>query len=145
MEDLLEDLRHEDDWNSISYEPLDEWHRRQKEMERKRCEGIARQIAAEDGVEPGSLDFIRACYRRIEVMRDRWEDWNSEGRFFHGAACVAALGSARGSEVFYDDCNYTEGRWREQEATVHDVLRWIKSECPLLWTLWLEKRCGASE
>lgn len=129
-----QDALSEGDCYAVSLLPPDEDEAQQKDAQRKRMEGLAGEVARQHGISVDSLAFIAAVEEEIAAVEDRREAWDSgEARMERMGACVMSLGSARGAEVYYDDNDFEGGRFSNRLSTLHGILEWLASECPLLW------------
>lgn len=126
------------DW-CIATMTSDQFEKEERERERRRLEGLAAQLAASYGCNPTTLDFLQAVRKEKCKLRSRRDDWrNQEARMERWGACYAELGSARGSEVFFEDGDFEEGRFENRLRDLEDIERWLACNCPLLWALWGE-------
>lgn len=115
---------------------FEEYEAHKKEQERLELEAFAKEFAAAKNVKPGSMAFIAAIMEAIDdVCHDR-ESWNNyETRAEEYAACMY---SGAGSDTYYDDLNYVNGKYHADQEKLYDTLDWLKSECPLLWAKYEE-------
>ena len=129
-----QDALSEGDCYAVSLLPPEQDEAQQKEAERKRMEGLAGQVARSHNVSVDSLAFIAAVKEEIAAVEDRRESWDSgEARMERMGACLMALGSARGAEVYHDDNSFEGGRFSDRLGDLHGILEWLATECPLLW------------
>ena len=111
----------------------------EREEKRKAMESFAGQFAHSHNVGVNSMEFIHAIHVELGRVRDQQEHWNSgEARMERMGACIAELGSAYGSEIFFDDNNFENGRFGEHTTTLSDLLDWLGEACPLLMAQYAE-------
>lgn len=104
---------------------------------RKQVEADAAVIAARHRVEPGTVDFFAAVHSEISSAERAREDWNDgERRMEEWAACRHA---GVGSEVYFDDLNFENGRIDSRADAARRVLEWSRKNTPLLYASYREK------
>jgi hypothetical protein len=108
-----------------------EYQDRKADEERKRLEGLASEIAQEEGCKVDSIEFIRACERRMERQRDYRYGLREDG-----LCATSNPFSSAGRDEWNDMYNSSVSR----EATVGEILEWLAENCPLLWAKYQETR-----
>ena len=103
---------------------------KQLEDRRKELEHTAAAFAAQCGHKVGTREYVLAAYRALEDVQYEHERWNDgETRMEQWAACRFA---GVGSDVYYDDLNFENGRYANRMDKLQDVLDWLEEVCPLL-------------
>lgn len=117
---------------------VEESEKRERDEKRKKMESYASQFAYSHNVGVNSLEFIEAIHNELERVASEREHWNNpEVRMEQWAACLYA---GVGSEVYFDDLNFENGRYDSRKTTLHDLLDWLGEACPLLMAQWNERR-----
>ena len=101
-----------------------------QDRRRKELETTAANFAAQCGHKVGTREYVlaaRKAIRGVRHERDRWND--GETRMEEWAACRYA---GVGSEVYFDDLNFENGRYGNRLDRLDDVLNWLEEVCPLL-------------
>ena len=101
-----------------------------QDRRRKELETTAANFAAQCGHKVGTREYVlaaRKAIRGVRYERDRWND--GETRMEEWAACRFA---GVGSEVYFDDLNFENGRYGNRLDRLGDVLNWLEEVCPLL-------------
>lgn len=107
-----------------------EYDEMKREERREELESTAKELAAKFKVKLSSLEFIEKLHEAIDGVRDDQEQWNNpERRAEEWAACMYSGG---GSDVYYDDLNFENGRYNDRINDYYDILDWLREECPLL-------------
>ncbi len=100
------------------------------ERRRKELEHTAANFACQCGHKVGTREYVLAAYRALEDVQYERERWNDgETRMEQWAACQFA---GVGSDVYYDDLNFENGRYANRMDKLQDVLDWLEEVCPLL-------------
>lgn len=108
----------------------EEYYEKKREERREELESTAKELAAKFKVKLSSLEFIEKLHEAIDGVRDDQEQWNNpERRAEEWAACMYSGG---GSDVYYDDLNFENGRYNDRINDYYDILDWLREECPLL-------------
>ena len=103
---------------------------KQLEDRRKELEHTAAAFAAQCGHKVGTREYVLAAYEALEDVRYERERWNDgETRMEQWAACRFA---GVGSDVYFDDLNFENGRYANRMDKLRDVLDWLEEVCPLL-------------
>lgn len=106
------------------------YEKRKREKRREELESTAKELAAQFKVKLSSLEFIEKLHEAIRGVEYGREEWNNpERRAEEWAACMY---SGVGSDVYYDDLNFENGRFSERMDEYYDILEWLEEECPLL-------------
>lgn len=122
------------------------WEKEEQERKRLHLERAAANLAARHDVEPCTLEFLQAIEKERRRLDDKRDDWrNPEARMERWGACAMELGSARGSEVFFEDNDYMEGGWGSENQELDEIEEWVSRYCPLLWLQWEEYRLKADQ
>lgn len=109
---------------------IEQYEAGKHEQKRLELEQLAKEFAASKKIKLSSLEFIKAIKEEIEEVNDEKESWNNyEVRAEEWAACQYSGG---GSDVYYDDLNYMNGKYSGQISDFYDILEWLREECPLL-------------
>lgn len=109
---------------------IEEYKEHEREQKRLELESTAKELAAKFQVKLSSLEFIEKLNDAIRGVEYGREDWNNpERRAEEWAACQYSGG---GSEVYFDDLNFENGRFSERMDEYLDILEWLQDECPLL-------------
>jgi hypothetical protein len=134
----------EHDWGGCNRLMTVEAHEALAATERRReLESAASQLAQSLQVAVDSMEFIDALHERIARIQQEQDDWNSgERQMEHWGACQAA---GVGSEVFFDDRNYTNGEYNQGKGHLRDILEWLETNCPLLMAQWRERQLESVE
>ena len=101
-----------------------------QDRRRKELETTAANFAAQCGHKVGTREYVlaaRKAIRGVRYERDRWND--GETRMEQWAACRFA---GVGSDVYFDDLNFENGRYGNRLDRLGDVLDWLEEVCPLL-------------
>lgn len=101
-----------------------------QDRRRKELETTAANFAAQCGHKVGTREYVlaaRKAIRGVRYERDRWND--GETRMEQWAACRYA---GVGSDVYFDDLNFENGRYGNRLDRLGDVLNWLEEVCPLL-------------
>lgn len=109
---------------------VEEMEKEEQDRRRKSLEQTAADFAAQCGHKVGTREYVLAARRAIEDVRyerDRWND--SETRMEQWAACRYA---GVGSDVYFDDLNFENGRYASRLNRLGEVLDWLEEVCPLL-------------
>ncbi len=107
-----------------------EAEKEKQDRRRKELEATAANFAAQCGHKVGTREYVlaaRKAIRGVRHERDRWND--GETRMEQWAACRYA---GVGSEVYFDDLNFENGRYGNRLDRLGDVLNWLEEVCPLL-------------
>lgn len=108
----------------------EQYEKHERERRREELESAAKELAAKFKVKLSSLDFIEKLHEAIRGVEYQQESWNNpERRAEEWAACMYSGG---GSEVYYDDLNFENGRYHNRIESYYDILEWLEEECPLL-------------
>ena len=112
-----------------------------QDRRRKELETTAANFAAQCGHKVGTREYVLAAYRAIDGVRYERERWNDgETRMEQWAACRYA---GVGSEVYFDDLNFENGRYGNRLDRLGDVLDWLEEVCPLLMRQIEQERVAA--
>lgn len=107
------------------------------EERRKRLEKSASEFASRNGVTFGTMEFVHEVQRHINHIRDQRSSWNSgEARMERFGACMV---SGAGSDVFFDDNNFENGRFSGRECDLEEIFEWLRDQCPLLMAQYQEE------
>jgi hypothetical protein len=102
-----------------------------QEERRLELETAASEIAGAHGVSVNSLAFIAAVEAEIEAIHRDRDDWNNPERRMEEWAAVRYNGL--GTETYFDDLNFVNGRYSTRLERLEDILAWLAESCPLLW------------
>lgn len=117
-------------------ETAKENRKREGEEQRTKLEESARKIAARHKVKFGTMAFIAALFRERDRHRVRREGLREDG------LCATAYpGSMAGVEQWHEMNDDVNG----DIAHVHEVIDWLKTECPLLWAKYQERKLRRRE
>lgn len=109
---------------------VEEMEKEKIDRRRKELEHTAAAFAAQCGHKVGTREYVLAAYEALEDVRYERERWNDgETRMEQWAACRFA---GVGSDVYYDDLNFENGRYDNHMGKLRDVLDWLEEVCPLL-------------
>lgn len=117
---------------------IDEYRKYDAEQRRKELESFASDFARSHNIQSNSLDFIAAVedeIHRIELDKEGWN--NPEVRMEEWAACRYA---GVGSDVYFDDLNFENGRFDTKLNKLNGILTWLSEQCPLLWAQYQEHK-----
>lgn len=113
----------------------------EQDRRRKSLEQTAAQFAYQCGHKVGTREYILAAYRAIDGVRYERERWNDgETRMEEWAACRYA---GVGSDVYFDDLNFENGRYASRLNRLGEVLDWLEEVCPLLMRQIEQERVAA--
>lgn len=109
---------------------------REAEEVRKELEEAAKKLAAKHKVQVSSMKFIAVLLRERDRHRTRREGLREDG------LCATAYPfSQAGVEQWYEMNDDVNG----DIARVHDIIDWLKGECPLLWAKYQERKLKRKE
>lgn len=130
------------DWGGCSFiGTVEDYEKRQQEERRAELETAAAVFAQSHNVRSGSMEFIAAVEAEIERVRDQQEEWNNpERRMEEWAACQHTGG---GSEVYFDDLNFENGRYASRRESLFGIMEWLEQNCPLLMAKYRETKLAA--
>lgn len=127
---IFRDANDHDDGGVGELMTIDEMEKQKIERRRKDLEYTAAEFAAQCGHKVGTREYVLAAYRALEDVRYERERWNDgETRMEQWAACQFA---GVGSDVYYSDLNFENGRYANRMDKLRDVLEWLEEVCPLL-------------
>lgn len=134
----------ESDWGRCTRLLTVEEHETLARDERRReLESAASELAHTLRVRVDSMEFIDALHERLQRLQDDQDDENSgERRMEHWGACRAA---GVGSEVYFDDYDFTNSRFNEAKGHLRDILEWLETNCPLLMAQWRERQLETAQ
>lgn len=136
IEDLASQFRDMTWGGCVSLATVEEHEKRAKEERRAELEAAAAQLAQKHNVRVDSFEFIRALEEEIEKVRHEREEWNNpERRMEEWAACQY---TGVGSEVYFDDLNFENGRYGARSDHLFAIREWLESNCPLLMAAYRE-------
>lgn len=99
----------------------------EKKKERVRLETAARKIADANNVAPGSMEFIKLCYRILNRQESYREGLREDG---------LCIGYGVTIDQWCDEVNAS----RSDTQDVRDILDWLSQHCPMLWAEYEESR-----
>lgn len=127
---MFRDVNDHDDGGVGELMTVEEMNKESIDRRRKELEYTAASFANQCGYKVGTREYVLAARRAIEDVRyerDRWND--GETRMEEWAACRFA---GVGSDVYFDDLNFENGRYDARLSKLQDVLDWLEEVCPLL-------------
>lgn len=130
VSEMFQEFHCGDDHGVGSLMTVAEMEQEEKDRRRKSLEQTAADFAAQCGHKVGTREYVLAARRAIEDVRyerDRWND--GETRMEQWAACRYA---GVGSDVYFDDLNFENGRYASRLNRLGEVLDWLEEVCPLL-------------
>jgi len=141
LDDLSSQFRDmtDSDWGGcVSLATSEEHEKRAQEERRAELESAAASLAQKHNVRVDSFEFIRALEEELEEVRGQREEWNNpERRMEEWAACRYA---GVGTEVYFDDLNFENGRYSERSDHLIALQGWLESNCPLLMAAYREQK-----
>lgn len=115
-----------------------EYEEMKREQRREELEGMAKELAAKFRMKLSSIQFIEKLNEVIDGVKNDRDDWNHyERRAEEWAACMY---SGAGSDTYFDDLNFENGRYDNRINDYYDILEWLREECPLLMCKYDEKK-----
>lgn len=127
---IFRDANEHDDGGVGELMTIEDMEKEKIERRRKDLEYTAAEFAAQCGHKVGTREYVLAAYRALEDVRYERERWNDgETRMEQWAACQFA---GVGSDVYYSDLNFENGRYANRMDKLRDVLEWLEEVCPLL-------------
>jgi hypothetical protein len=140
VEDMVAIYQEENDseWGCCRVVTRQQAKKEKAEAEYKRIEEAAQHFAASCGHKLGTVAFIKALRKAVFNVRAEPEQWNSaERRMEEWAACRYA---GVGTEVYFDDLNFENGRYSERLASLRDVWDYLHRKCPIMMLRFREAR-----
>jgi hypothetical protein len=131
FEDVLKYYEQEDgEWGWSKLLTGKQAKKQKDEKEYEEMEAAAQCFAADCGHKLGTKEFIRALDKAVHKVKERREHWNNpEVRMEEWAACMYTGG---GSEVYFDDLNYVNGRFESERRSLDQVWEYLERKFHIL-------------
>ena len=127
---IFRDANEHDDGGVGELMTIEDMEKETIDRRRKELEHTAANFACQCGHKVGTREYVLAAYKALEDVQYEHERWNDgETRMEQWAACQFA---GVGSDVYYDDLNFENGRYANRMDKLRDVLDWLEEVCPLL-------------
>ena len=98
---------------------------------KEKLEAFAKAVASKANCAMNTVDFIAYVYSLMDREEDRREGFREDGL----CAC-STMNRLDAVEEWQSMNNESSGR----EAMLGDLLEWFKTQCPLTWAIWEEKK-----
>jgi hypothetical protein len=121
-----------DVYEAFKVETENEYQARRTDEQRRELERTASGIAQRYGVEAGTMDFIKACESELERFQDYRQGLREDG---------LCIGYGVTYEQWADEFNCSV--W--DSDAIYKILEWVKTECPLLWSKYLESKLTSEQ
>lgn len=135
---IIADAEGDGSWCNAGIETVAAIKERKAKREFKRMEEAAGRFSAQCGYALGTMKFLKALEQAVKDVNYQQERWNShECRMEEYAAHRFAGG---GSESYYSDRDFVNGRYDEQRVTLKEVWAYIERKFPLIMLKYREMK-----
>lgn len=130
VSEMFQDTHCGDDHGVGPLMTIEDMEKDKKDRRRKNLEHTAAEFARQCGHKVGSREYVIAAQNAINDVHYEQNRWNDdETRMEQWAACRFA---GVGSDVYFDDLNFENGRYNARLDKLREVLDYLEEVCPLL-------------
>ena len=120
----------------------EEYETHQAEEEMTRLEGVAHRFAAHCGAKIGTMEFVRSLIAATTYAEGEREQYNSLECQMEEYAAHQYAGC---THEYYNNRDFTNGRYSDAIGDLYGVRQWLESQCPLLMAKVKEEELSATE
>lgn len=134
---------HDTQWGTVRVISAKEAKKEQDEIQYQKIEQSAQQFADSCGLKLGTKEFIKALAKAVKRVRSQREHWNNPERRMEEWAAHQFSGG--GSETYFDDLNFENGRYEDILFSLEEVWQFLERKFPIMMLRYKESKARRVE